>query len=231
MFHYKREYMVNQKNILPRVLPFAIYILFLALSDYLPQLSNRLSMDALSVNAKWLYTLRVMLVFASLVYFWQGYIELKVRPVAKEILFAILAGLLVFLAWVLPYPAWAGVNSHSQAAGMSQDVLWLSSRLVGAAIIVPVMEELFWRSLIMRWIDDKNFLTFSPSNVSLLALVFSSGVFASAHHLWLAGLFAGLVYGALYILYKNLWVPIVAHAVTNGVLGVWVMSTGHWQYW
>lgn len=223
--------MVNQNNILPRVLPFAIYILFLALSDYLSPLSNILSLGSLTIDTKWLYTLRVVLVLSVLLFFFRSYSELKVVPAAKTFLVAILAGLLVFMAWILPYPAWAGVNNHAQLSSAGQDAVWMASRLIGAAIIVPVMEELFWRSLVMRWIDDKNFLYFSPSNVSVLALMISSGVFASAHHLWLAGLFAGIIYGALYIKYKNLWVPIVAHAVTNGVLGVWVMCTGNWQYW
>lgn len=223
--------MVNQNNILPRVLPFAIYILFLALSDYLSPLSNILSLGSLTIDTKWLYTLRVVLVLSVLLFFFRSYSELKVVPAAKTFLVAILAGLLVFMAWILPYPAWAGVNNHAQLSNAGQDAVWMASRLIGAAIIVPVMEELFWRSLVMRWIDDKNFLYFSPSNVSVLALMISSGVFASAHHLWLAGLFAGIIYGALYIKYKNLWVPIVAHAVTNGVLGVWVMCTGNWQYW
>jgi len=218
--------MVNQNNILPRVLPFAIYILLLSLSDYLSPFSNSLGIDA-----KWLYTVRVVLVLTALIYFWRNYIELTVKPLAKDFVHAILAGILVFLVWILPYPAWLGVNDHPQISSLGQDSLWLLSRLIGASIIVPVMEELFWRSLVMRWIDDKNFLNFSPSNVSLLALVISSVVFASAHHLWLAGLFAGLIYGALYIRCKNLWVPIVAHAVTNGVLGIWVMATGNWQYW
>lgn len=223
--------MVNQNNILPRVLPFAIYILFLALSDYLSPLSNILSLGSLTIDTKWLYTLRVVLVLSVLLFFFRSYSELKVVPAAKTFLVAILAGLLVFMAWILPYPAWAGVNNHAQLSSAGQDAVWMASRLIGAAIIVPVMEELFWRSLVMRWIDDKNFLNFSPSNVSVLALMISSGVFASAHQLWLAGLFAGIIYGALYIKYKNLWVPIVAHAVTNGVLGVWVMCTGNWQYW
>lgn len=223
--------MVNQNNILPRVLPFAIYILFLALSDYLSPLSNILSLGSLTIDTKWLYTLRVVLVLSVLLFFFRSYSELKVVPAAKTFLVAILAGLLVFMVWILPYPAWAGVNNHAQLSNAGQDAVWMASRLIGAAIIVPVMEELFWRSLVMRWVDDKNFLYFSPSNVSVLALMISSGVFASAHHLWLAGLFAGIIYGALYIKYKNLWVPIFAHAVTNGVLGVWVMCTGNWQYW
>lgn len=223
--------MVNQNNILPRVLPFAIYIFFLALSDYSPLFLNGLSIGTLSFDANWLYLVRVTLVLATLLYFWRDYIELTTKPAVVDFAHAVLAGLLVFLVWILPYPVWAGVNNHPQTVDIEQDVLWLSSRLIGAALIVPVMEEIFWRSFLMRWIDNKNFLNSSPKSVSLFALVVSAGVFASAHHLWIAGLLAGLAYGALYIKYKNLWIPIVAHAVTNGVLGIWVMLTGNWQYW
>lgn len=42
---------------------------------------------------------------------------------------------------------------------------------------------------------------------------------------------AGMVFGALYKTYKNLWVPIFAHAVTNGALGIWVLFSGNWRYW
>lgn len=223
--------MVNQNNILPRVLPFAIYIFFLALSDYLPLIINGLGISSLSWDSQWLYPVRVMLVLATLFYFWRGYVEFTIKPVAQDFVPAVLAGLLVFLVWILPYPAWTGVNDHIQSSSTEQDILWLSARLIGAALIVPVMEEIFWRSLVMRWIENKNFLNTSPKNVSLFALFVSSGVFALAHHLWLAGLLAGLVYGALYIKYNNLWIPIVAHAVTNGVLGIWVILTGNWQYW
>jgi len=63
------------------------------------------------------------------------------------------------------------------------------------------------------------------------ALVLSSAVFAIEHTFWLAGLLAGLIYGLLYIRAQKLWVAIVAHAVTNGVLGVWVLYTHQWNYW
>jgi hypothetical protein len=102
---------------------------------------------------------------------------------------------------------------------------------MGAAIVVPLMEELFWRSYVMRWFDKSDFLSVSPERVSGYAYLGSACLFALEHHLWLAGLIAGLVYGELYKTYKNLWVPIVAHAVTNALLGIWVLSTQHWSYW
>jgi CAAX prenyl protease-like protein len=104
-------------------------------------------------------------------------------------------------------------------------------RLAGAALVVPVMEELFWRSFVMRWIDKPAFLALSPAAVSLKALLLSSAVFGFEHHLWFAGIVAGLAYGWLYRVSANLWVPVIAHAVTNGLLGIWVLSTQSWQFW
>ena len=66
-------------------------------------------------------------------------------------------------------------------------------RLAGAALVVPVMEELFWRSFIMRWLDAADFIQVSPLNVTVRALFISSLVFAIEHTFWLAGLVAGLV--------------------------------------
>ncbi|MDP1658929.1 MAG: CAAX prenyl protease-related protein [Methylotenera sp.] len=226
------ENMVNLNKIIPRVLPFAAYIVFLALSDYISPL-----LESVGIDSKWLYAIKIILVIVLLMYFWRNYYELSVRPLVKELCYGAIAGLLVFLVWILPYPAWAilgsdvsGFNPNGDS-NVIESFLWLSIRILGAALIVPVMEELFWRSFVMRWIDDKEFLGLSPENISFYALIVSSGLFGLEHQLWLAGLFAGLVYGMLYKVYKNLWVPICAHAVTNGILGLWVMITGNWQYW
>jgi len=104
-------------------------------------------------------------------------------------------------------------------------------RLAGAALAVPVMEELFWRSFAMRWFQDHDFLKVAPARVGLKALGISAVLFALEHHLWFAGLLAGLAYGWLYIRTGNLWVPILSHAVTNGVLGAWILYTQSWEFW
>ncbi|MDZ7778822.1 MAG: CPBP family glutamic-type intramembrane protease [Gemmatimonadota bacterium] len=38
-------------------------------------------------------------------------------------------------------------------------------------------------------------------------------------------------YGWLYLRTANLWVPVIAHAVTNAILGGWVLVTGSWTFW
>jgi CAAX prenyl protease-like protein len=104
-------------------------------------------------------------------------------------------------------------------------------RWAGAALLVPVMEELFWRSFLMRWIERAQFEAVLPQRVGLKAVVLSTFVFMLAHTLWLAAILAGLAYAWLYVRTGKLWVPIVAHAVTNGALGVWVVATRSWGFW
>ena len=83
----------------------------------------------------------------------------------------------------------------------------------------------------MRWIDRAQFETVLPAQVTLRAIVLSTFVFTLAHTLWLAAVIAGLAYAWLFVRTGKLWVPIIAHGVTNGALGVWVVATGSWGFW
>lgn len=56
-------------------------------------------------------------------------------------------------------------------------------------------------------------------------------LFIVAHSLWFAGLLAGMIYSFLYMRSGTLWSAIIAHAVTNGMLGIWIISTGNWDFW
>jgi CAAX prenyl protease-like protein len=93
------------------------------------------------------------------------------------------------------------------------------------------MEELFWRSFLMRWIDSPRFEGVPPQRVSVRAVVLTTFVFTLAHTLWLAAIVAGLAYALLYRYTGKLWTAVIAHAVTNGALGVWVVLSGNWGFW
>jgi len=211
-----------------RSLPFAIYIAFLAASPTLGPLLG---------DPRWLYAIQIGSVLGLLCFFARDYVELKcissIRP--ADWARSLTIGILVFVAWIhLDHPALSvgnsgGFNPTLASGGVSPALALI--RLCGAAIVVPVMEELFWRSFIMRWIDRTNFLQLSPASISIKALVVSTLLFGVEHHLWAAGIVAGLAYGWLYMRAGNLWVPITAHAVTNLLLGVWVLWTGRWEFW
>lgn len=107
-------------------------------------------------------------------------------------------------------------------------VAWMPRR---AALLVPVMEELFWRGFLMRWLAQPAFEAVDPRRVGLRAVLVSTALFMLAHTLWLAAIVAGLAYALLYARTGRLWNAVIAHTVTNGALGVWVAATGNWQFW
>ncbi len=211
---------------LPRVLPFALYIVFLAVGSL-----------EWAVDTRWFYPVQVGLVALALIYFWRRYEELPRFSTLSggHWSMAFIVGLIVFVLWIHLDASWMVIGEGGKGFDPRDDgrvnVALALFRIAGAALVVPVMEELFWRSFVMRWIDKPAFLTVSPTAVSVKALMLSSAVFAVEHHLWFAGLIAGLAYGGLYRLTGNLWVPVIAHAVTNGLLGAWVLYTGSWQFW
>jgi CAAX prenyl protease-like protein len=145
------------------------------------------------------------------------------------------AGLAVFVLWInMDVPLLSfGSSAGFDARGGDGSINWslAAIRIFGAAAVVPVMEELFWRSLIMRWLKNADFRSVVPAAVGLRALLFSSLAFGIEHGLWFAGLLAGLAYGGLYRWSGGLRIPILAHAVTNLLLGIWVVNTGNWQFW
>lgn len=230
-----RPWLGLPRPVLARILPFAVYILFLALQSTI----ERLPLVAESgFDPRWLYGVRIAAVGGILLFFLRDYSELRPgdRWRLSDSLPALLAGALVFFLWISLDEGWVTLGSAKGGfvaldADGSRDWLLIAVRIFGAAIVVPIMEELFWRSFLQRWIDNPQFLGFAPQETTLRALLMASVLFGFEHDQWLAGVIAGLAYGYLYKYTGRLWVPIAAHGVTNLLLGCWVVGTGQWHFW
>ena len=210
-----------------RALPFAVFIGLMAAESWLAaQLTG-------VIDPRWLYGIRAALVAGLLFVFLPSFMELTSarRPSIREVGLALAAGLFVLAVWLLLDSGifvlgQSGSGFDPRTADGSIDWSLALMRLAGAALVVPLMEELFW-----RWLEDADFLTVNPVRVGLRAVLLSSIVFGLEHSQWAAGMLAGLVYGWLYVRSGNLWVPVAAHAVTNAGLGIWVLATGAWYFW
>lgn len=219
-------------------LPIFLYLLFLGLAQFLGGLQQAGQAWVLDWDLRWLYPVKVALVGALLWHFRRSYSELKslTTLTLQHCLLALAAGVAVFALWINLDLGWARLGEGATGfdpRGARSAIDWSLAlpRLLGASLVVPLMEELFWRSFVMRWIDHEDFRAKKPAQISVRALLIASVVFGFGHHLWFAGIVAGLVYGWLYIRTTNLWAPIVAHGITNGLLGLWVLRTGNWQFW
>ena len=159
---------------------------------------------------------------------------------------SILIGLAVFVIWVGPdyiLPAWhhfilfdnsvMGHPAGNTPPASKNDPLFLAIRIAVCVIAVPLLEELFWRGWLMRWLIDSNkFESVALGTYAPMAFWVTALLFASEHgSFWDVGLAAGIIYNWWLIRTRNLWDCILAHAVTNGVLAAYVIYAGQWQYW
>lgn len=214
---------------LPRVAPFLAYLFFIFLADMLGRLGYT------AQDLRWLYAVKIAVVLALLLFWRRRYAELAVPlPAARAMAVAMATGVVVFLLWINLDAGWMQVGGADGFDPRNDGKLaWglVLLRIAGAALVVPVMEELFWRSFLMRWIDAPDFLARSPRLASARALLITVLLFGFEHNLWLAGMVAGAAYSVLYMRSASLWSPILAHGVTNAVLGCWIISGEHWNYW
>lgn len=212
-----------------RCLPFLVYMAFIAIAELLTRLGIP------QADQRWLYAVKVATVTATLIWFWRDYTELhqlNLKPAGA--ITAIATGILVLILWLNLGAGWMTIGSatgYDPTTNNKLDWALIAFRIAGAALVVPVMEELFWRSFLMRWLDSPRFLNVDPGAVTLKSIAISAVLFGVEHNLWFAGIVAGLAYAALYKWQRSLWSPILAHGVTNGLLGAYVVATGSWQYW
>lgn len=212
-----------------RIVPFAAYVLFIVLGDLLERAG------AGPEVMRWMYPVKIGVVALLLAVFWKHYQELgNARLEARVVLGAVVTGVVVMALWISLNAGWMLIGSPSgydPRVNGEPDWPLVAIRIAGAALVVPLMEELFWRSFLMRWIVSPDFQGVDPAQLGLKSFVITIVLFGFEHNLWLAGIVAGLAYGWLYQRHRNLWSPVLAHAVTNGLLGVWVVATGSWSYW
>jgi len=203
----------------PYVLPFAAFLLFTELARWVPH------------SLLWVYPLKTIVAGGLLLWFRKTYSEIKF----DFSLLAIAVGIVVLLLWIPLYGDYLLmsepkiVNPYELVGSLA--LPWIAIRLFGSSIVVPVMEELFWRSFLLRYLVNPDFRQVPLGTFTTSALAISVTLFGVEHNQWVAGIVAGLLYTLLLYRTKSLFSCIVAHAVTNFLLGVYVLITQQWQYW
>jgi len=126
----------------------------------------------------------------------------------------------------------AGWNPHTQfGEGSVAAWLFIVIRIAGASLVVPLLEEVFFRSFLYRFLVRADFLSVPLGRFVWMPFLVTSVLFGLEHREWLAGILCGLAYQGLVCWKKRLGDAIVAHAITNFLLGLWVVSRGAWQFW
>jgi CAAX prenyl protease-like protein len=208
------------KLYIPYVLPFAVFLILTSIGS---QFEN---------GPYIVYPIKTLVVAALLFFYRKKYYDdIKFN----FSLLAVLTGLIVFFAWVLPegfYPK-LGHSSFNPYKFNNLNLAYflIFFRLFGASVVVPIFEELFWRSFLVRYIINPDFKKVSIGEFTWPSFIITVLLFGSEHNEWLVGIVAGIIYNGLLYYKKDLFSCIIAHGVTNFVLGVYVIRTHSWYFW
>lgn len=218
-----------QHPAVPYIAPFIGFLALLAARPVLAPLGRY------QEPVRFLLVLALIAIFARPVLRWQP----------RNVLGSIAVGVLVFVIWILPDTLIPGYRTSflfsNSIVGQAQTHLapeWRSDWLVLifrsaiATLLVPILEELFWRGWLLRWLIDQDFEKIAIGTMRWSAVLIASALFAAEHgSYWDVGFAAGLIYNLWVVRTKSLTDCILAHAVTNGVLCWWIITQGQWQYW
>lgn len=221
----------------PRVIPFALFMAFIGLDEVLRFLIGKGLAGISSSAIYFLYPVKAVSV-ATVLLLLPRYHEIHLRDLAKfgHTAVSILIGLTVFVLWIGmdwrfgTFGSPQGFNPTLLTDHFTRTAL-IAARLAGAVIVVPVMEELFWRSFLIRYIIDQDFAKIPIGRFTWPSFVITTVLFGLEHNFFLAGMMAGLAYNLLLYYSKSISLCILAHAVTNLALGIYVLATGKWFFW
>ncbi len=211
--------------LLVRVIPFLV---FLALTVLQGQVG--------AIGQFWVYLLKCIVGVWMLWITWKSVPEMRWELTPR----AIGVGVLVCSLWVFldPYypklgsvagPSWNPFTTFTESAALAW--FFFAVRLLGSTLIVPPLEEAFYRSFLYRAILEKDFLNVSLRGVKWMPFLVTACVFGFAHTQWLAGVLCGVFFQALVCRSGRLGEAMVAHAITNALLAVWIVVKGAWQFW
>jgi membrane protease YdiL (CAAX protease family) len=238
---------IAQWPALARFVPFAIFILLTSLQE---QFGDG--------GRYWIYFAKTLAGAGMLAVIWQHIEELKWRfswaaVVAGVAVFAAWVGLdgwyprtdVLYSEHICPLLKTLGLKKECIAAapsaawnphqtfGADSALAWLFIvvRILGSSLVVPPLEEVFYRSFVYRYIASKEFLSVPLSKFLPVPFVITALIFGFVHKEWLAGIFCACAYQGLVIWKGRLGDAMTAHAITNFLLGLWIVWRGAWHFW
>ena len=224
--------MENCRKLIAYAAPMALFLALLALVSLLRQLGQTFWLASAEY---WVYPLQTILCGALVAMFWRDY-ELR-RP--ARLIFGLIVGVAVFALWIAPQSAFGfpprleGFNP-SQFSG--QPLLYdatVGMRFQRLVVVVPLVEEIFWRGFLLRFLIREDFEQVPFGTFSVFSFITVSVIFGFSHSRpdWLVAVITGAIYNLVAWRTRSLSTCVFTHATTNLLLGIWIMKTGQWGFW
>jgi CAAX prenyl protease-like protein len=206
------------------IAPFAAFLLLLPLADIIGPTAKY-----------WVFPLQTVLCGALIIWFWPRY-SLKVP---KSVGFTLCIAVIMLCIWILPQethhypPRLVGFDPTVFRDRPAIYYATIVMRFIRLAVVVPFLEEIFWRGFLLRYLIREDFESVPVGAFTWLSFLVVTAGFCLEHSA--ADRPAALVAGALFngVAYRtrSLSSCILAHAATNLLLGLYIMQSGQWGFW
>lgn len=217
------------RDFLPYVAPMFAYVALSSLEGYLP-------------SPGWYpaaYAVKAAAVAAIMWFYRSTWQDLRPWPGIPKLVLAVGMGLFVVVLWIgldglypdLPFMGGARQAFDPNELGTAGKWAFIAVRMIGLVLLVPVFEELFWRSFLIRFVIDQDFWKVPIGRVTWFSAGVVSALFALAHPEWLPALMTGLIWAWLLWRTQSVATCAVSHVVANLMLGIYVIATGEWRFW
>jgi hypothetical protein len=205
------------RNELYYIVPFLAYVFSFVLSD------------AFNLNYYVGYSLRAVLTFALLVYFWKSYkvsFRLDIR--------AVLWGLAIAVVWLLLENQFISVepSEFNPFALPNLSFVLVLVKVFSMVIVAPAIEELFTRSFLIRFfISADKWEKVRIGKFTLVSFISTVVFFGFMHSRWLQGIVSGVMF--TFVLYRTKRIDscIQAHAIANLALALVAVFSQNWYLW
>ena len=190
-----------------RIVPFIVFMLSgLVVNAFWQQPALGFPLQAaMMAGALWLFRVPLLA------------LEWRVDPVA------LLAGLVIGAGWIALAPAGADPLPGLAAMPPAAFALWAVVRVLGTSVLVPVIEEAFFRGYLLARFDTGSW------QMRLAAIIISSLAFALLHGRVLEAGVAGVIFALVMLRRGRLGDAIVAHATANAAVAAAALVSGDWS--
>jgi CAAX prenyl protease-like protein len=224
--------MPSRRKLVAYVGPMLVFAVLLSFSALLKKVDHRFWLASADY---WIYPLQTIVCGGLLIWFRREYDFEPLRNTA----FTIFVAALVFALWISPQQF---LGFPTRNVGFNPDIFanqpllyWptVGFRFLRLVIVVPLVEEIFWRGFLLRFLVDENFGRVRLGTFSWVSFVVVTLGFGFSHSAddWIAACLTGAIYNGVAYRTKSLWSCVLAHAVTNLLLGIWIMTTKQWGFW
>jgi uncharacterized protein len=226
------ENILARRKMMAFTLPMAVFLLLLAWRSLLRNVGGAFWLVS---PEYWIYPAQTIFCGALLLWSWREY---QFRA-ARQIVFTAAVALLVFTLWIAPQellgfaPRFDGFNPEVFFGRTTAYWTTIVFRFLRLVVAVPLVEEIFWRGFLLRYFINEKFYAVPIGAFSWLSFAVVTVAFGFTHSRadWIAALITGALYNWVAYRTKSLTSCVLAHAITNLLLGLWIMKTRQWGFW